>query len=97
MHERHDVDAVDLDVEQLAADVDVDQFDAAHHDAAHVDRAKGRVREIDGAKRRTPQPDALEARATEILTTEFGHGQTVEPPHGSRPRTRILLLPDRWL
>jgi hypothetical protein len=58
--ERRDVDSVDDEVVDLAVDASIDQFDAAHHDAAHVDAAQPRLAQVDRTQLGTAQVDPLE-------------------------------------
>jgi len=90
--ERCDVDAVHDDVLQLAADLDVDQLDAAH--AALVERGAADLRpgEVDivhaGAIEEhlgeggAPETQPLEARSGEVLLAELGHGHHARTSSG---------------
>ena len=57
--------------------VDVDQFDTAHHDPAQVDAAEPGARHIDGEEFRTAEVNALEPGATKINTHEVSHAMTL--------------------
>jgi len=67
--------------------VDVDQLHAAHHDAAHFDRAEARLSQVAGAELRAAEIDLVEPGTPEILTHKVGHASTVTshaddpPPH----------------
>ena len=50
LHQRHDVDAVDPEVLDLAADVHVDHLRAADHDPAEVHELEPRAGEVDVAE-----------------------------------------------
>jgi hypothetical protein len=63
LDERCDVDAVDHDVLQLAADLDLDELDAAHPHPGEVDSLYLGV----------PMTDALEMRSGEVLLVKPGH------------------------
>ena len=55
-----DVDAVDAHVQELAADLDVGQFHAAHDDVVEVDSAEGRAAEVGGSEAGVAQVDSFE-------------------------------------
>jgi hypothetical protein len=92
--ERCDVDAVHDDVPQLAADLDVDQLDAAQ--AAAVEQAAAELRsgEVDGphagvveehpVECGAPEAHALEARSGQVLLAELGHGPDARAVGGTR-------------
>ena len=77
LDERADVDAIDRHVDDLAVDVGVDQFDAAHHDTAEVDAAELGVRQIDSLQPRAAEVGALEPRAAQIRADEVRHATTL--------------------
>jgi hypothetical protein len=54
-------------------DVDIDQFDAAHHDAVQVHTAEPGVGQVGGPELRAAEVDPLEPGATEIGTGEVSH------------------------
>jgi hypothetical protein len=63
LDKRCDVDAVDQDVLQFAAYLDVDELDAAHPHPGEVDSLHLGV----------PKTDALKTRSGEVLAMEPGH------------------------
>jgi hypothetical protein len=67
------VNAIDRQVLDLAANIDVNQLDAPHQRSFQIDRAELGVAQVDGAKLRATQVNAFEARATEIGTVEVRH------------------------
>jgi hypothetical protein len=69
LDERHDLDAVDPDVADLAVDVDILQPRPAQCRAGEVDVAEPRPAEI----------DLLEPRAGEVLFHELGHARSLSP------------------
>lgn len=69
LHERHDVDAIDPDVADLAVDVDILEPRAAHRRAGEVHVSEPRAAEI----------DLLEPRAGEVLLHELGHVHSLPP------------------
>jgi hypothetical protein len=77
LDERCDVDAVDNDVLQFAADVDIDELDAAHPAAVEHRAANLRPREVDCFHVGVPKTDALKMRSGEVLVVEPGHGHHV--------------------
>jgi hypothetical protein len=84
LDERDDIDAVDHQIAELAIDVDVEQFDAAHPYVLQPDEAKLRpgevnvadegVVEVDLVEGGTPQAHPLEARPVQVLLAKLGHG-----------------------
>jgi hypothetical protein len=75
--QRADVDPVDGHVHDFAVDVDVDQFDTAHHDPAQVDAAEPGARQVDGEQFRAAEVDTLEPGAMKINTHEVSHAMTL--------------------
>ena len=71
--ERRDVDTVHDDVLQFAADLDVDQLDAAHPAPVEQRAADLRPAEVDSVHLRVPKTHALETRSGEVLVVEPGH------------------------
>jgi hypothetical protein len=69
LDERHDIDAVDPDVADLAVDVDILQPRAAQRRAGEVHVAEPRAAEI----------DLLEPRAGEVLLHELDHPPSLPP------------------
>jgi hypothetical protein len=57
--------------------VDVDQLDAAHHHAAHVDTAEPALGQVAGTELRTAEVNTLESGSPEILAEEITHVGTV--------------------
>ena len=60
LDEAGDVDAVDAHVEELTADLDVRQLDAAHHHVVQADPAEGRAAEVAGPETAVAQVDPFE-------------------------------------
>jgi len=77
LDQRPDVDTIDREVHDLAVDVDVDQLDPAHHDAAHFDGAEQGLTQVAGAELRTAEVNALEPGSPQILTVKVSHSMTV--------------------
>jgi hypothetical protein len=62
--QRRHVDAVDDEILDLAMYVDVDQVDAAHHDATQIHALKLGVVEVHATKFSAAQIDVLESGTT---------------------------------
>src|SRR5680860_949522 len=94
-----DVNTTDRQVLDLAVDVDVDELDAAHHDAAQVDGAEGcgvQVRRADLGPGQVHhlepgigQVDLLEPGARHVCVDEVSHSATLtfnaDDPRPLRP------------
>ena len=74
LNQWRDVDLVDDEVLYVTVDVDVDEVNAAHHDAAEVDGVEGGVGEVDASKRCRRQIHILELSADEIGVAKVSHG-----------------------
>jgi hypothetical protein len=76
VHQGPDVDAIDRLVHDLAVDVNVDQFDAPHHDPAQVDPAEPGAGQVDRAELRAAEVNALDReprRSARIKSTMRRH------------------------
>ena len=78
LHQRRDVDAVDPEVLDLAADVDVHQVRPADRDSGQVDQAEACAGEVDVVEVGTGQVDVLEPGAGQVLVGEISHPRRVE-------------------
>jgi hypothetical protein len=94
LDQRADGDPVHGDVDNLAVDVHVDQFDAAHRHAAHVHAPEQGIGEITGKELGAGQVGAVEPRSAQIGSREVGHEPTVSPPTDSRRDLRPASADD---
>ena len=60
--ERRHVNTVDHQILNCAADVDIDEVDAAHHRAAQINRLELRIREVNAPQLGAVHLDVLKAR-----------------------------------
>jgi hypothetical protein len=88
LHQADDVDSVDSQVVDLAADVDVDQGGAADHGRCQVDLVETRVGQVDVVEVGPGQVDVLEARAAEVRVREVSHRASI-PATRSQPGAAI--------
>src|SRR6266702_1093526 len=73
LYQGHDVDAVDSQVPDLAAQVHVHQGCATDHDPRQIDQVEARVGEVDVVEPCAGQVNVLEPRAGQVLTGEVSH------------------------
>src|SRR5262249_12389936 len=98
-HQGHDVDAVDPQVLDVAADVHVDQGRATDHGPGQIDQLEAGAREVDVAEPGAGQVDVLEPGAGQVLAGEVGHPaslpgtRSADEPAGERGRHRLAVAP----
>ena len=82
LHQGGDVDSVDPQALDLAADVHVDQGGIADRDPGQVNQLEARVGEVDVMEPGTGQVHVLELSAGQVLASELGHPSSLTPQPG---------------